>query len=173
MDIPNARPLPLTPARFKSKSSLAVTLEDIEENHPGLTHESLTNTPDDQLLFFWTDLARFTVSEPIPRTSPFDVNPMYKDTYRHHYRTITDKRTGTIVGQTAPCNAQSGDEANESGECEFILLASNTPPEHEPQKLVMQIKRRGDGVACRVNIADVNVDAWEGARAERVLVALG
>jgi hypothetical protein len=170
MDTPNPRPWQLSSALFKSP--LAVTLEGIEQNCPSLTQDHLTNIPDDQLIFFWTDLARFTVSTPIPMISAVTANTIHEATSKYHYRVITDQ-DGNTVGRTAACEAASTDETNESGECEFILIASNTPPEHERQNLVMQIKRRGDGVACRVNIADVRAEAWERAGAVRALVALG
>jgi hypothetical protein len=170
MDTPNPAPWQLASALFKSP--LAVTLGDIEQNCSGLTQEYLTDIPDDQLVFFWTDIARFTVSTPTTMVLAVAANTTLEDRYTYHYRTITD-RNGNTVGRTAACEAGSNDETNEGGECEFILVASNTPPEHERQKLVMQIKRRDDGVAYRVNIADVSAGAWERAGAVRALVALG
>jgi hypothetical protein len=98
-------------------------------------------------------------------------NTIREDMYKYHYRTITDQDENT-AGRTAACEAESNDETNEGGECEFILVARNTPPEHEGQNLVMQIKRRSDGVVYRVTIADVSAEAWERAGAARAWVPL-
>jgi hypothetical protein len=151
-----------------SQSPLVVTLEHVRQHYPDI---DLVNTPDDQLLFCWTDLARFVVSQPVDATPAFATNTPLEDTYQKYHRIITDMDRN-IVGETAPCMPVSEDEASESGECEFILLASNSPPESERKKLVIQIKRRG-GIAYRVNIAEIRADAWEAANAVRMLVALG
>lgn len=171
IDSPNANARPWQNPTVLFKSPLTVTLEDVQQHCTGIPWDDLANTPDDQLLFFWTELARFTVSEVINITPPYAVSTPLEDTYKKHSRKITDV-DGNVVGQTATCQAVSDDEESEGGECEFILLASNTPPEHEKHNLVMQIKRRG-GIAYRVNIADIRVDAWDAADTVRTLVALG
>lgn len=152
-------------------SPLTVTLQDVQDQCPDLTPERLTNTPDDQLLFFWTESAHFLVSEPIATTKWRSGVNQPLDGYEIHHRNITDA-DGNHIGQTTACEGMSNDEVNESGECEFILIANNTPPQHEEQKTVMQIKWL-DGIAYRVNLAEVRMDAWNRADLSRKLVALG
>jgi len=172
MDTPQGRTGVLPPAfHALAKSPLAVTIEDIQEHYPDMTRDILADTPDDQLLFFWTNVARFTVSEPVDMTPPSAVKTPLEDPQEKYQRRILDGN-GNVVGLTAVCKLVSDDEESESGECEFLLLATNEPPENEKQKIVMQIRRRG-GIAYRVNIADVRADAWEAANAVRTLVALG
>jgi hypothetical protein len=168
-DTAGARPWQPAPAPLTS--TLAATLDDVEKHCPGLAGARLADTPDDQLLFFWADSARFVVSEPVTMARPVTAINSIRGEDHRHYRRIADA-SGQIVGRTAACAAVSDDEAVESGECEFILIASNAPPEHEKQKLAMQVKRR-DGIAYRANVADIQADAWDAADVVRTLVALG
>ncbi|KAG7294680.1 hypothetical protein NEMBOFW57_004758 [Staphylotrichum longicolle] len=108
---------------------------------------------------------------PVDMTPLFAAKTALEDAHLKHQRTITDA-DGNVVGQTAGCTAVSEDEGRESGECEFVLIASNSPPKHDKQKFVMQIRRRG-GIAYRVNVADIRADAWDAANPVRTLVALG
>jgi hypothetical protein len=69
---------------------------------------------------------------------------------------------GALLGRQLLVAEFPDDEEDESGVCEFILIANNRPPAYAHQKVTMQIKRRG-GIAYRVNIADIQADAWSRA----------
>lgn len=169
MDSPSTHPLKL-PLQFP-KSELAVSLDDVYKNVPELTLERLHDMPDDQLLFFWAESAHFLVSGPIKIIAWFPTNKSLEKRYTKYYRNITDL-DGNPVGKTATCDEISDDEEGEAGVCEFILIASNRPPEYTHQKVTMQIKRQG-GIAYRVNIADIQADAWSKAKATRTLIPFG
>ncbi len=94
-------------------------------------------------------------------TSPLATKAPLEDSQPKFHRRILDGK-GNVVGQTAVCKPVSDDEDSESGECEFLLLATNEPPENEKHKIAMQIRRRGR-IAYRVNIADIRADAWDAA----------
>ncbi|KAM5352928.1 hypothetical protein ACJ41O_005650 [Fusarium nematophilum] len=125
------------PAIAISNSPLAVTLQDVRDHCPGLSSERLVDTPDDQLLFFWAQSGVFLVSKPVEEVPPLLIgDPLLEDKYKRHYRKMTDA-DGNVVGRTTACEAVSDDEVNESGECEFILIANNTPPQHEEERIAM------------------------------------
>ncbi len=169
MDGPNTRPWQL-PVHL-TKSPLTVALDDVPNNVPELTLERLHDMPDDQLLFFWTESARFLVSGLTETTPWFSTNKRHRKTYTKYYRNITDCN-GNHIGKTATCDGIPDDEEIKSGVCEFILIANNRPPAYAHQKVAMQIKRRG-GIAYRVNIADIQADAWSRAELTWSLIALG
>ncbi|KAI0535401.1 hypothetical protein GGR58DRAFT_479184 [Xylaria digitata] len=48
----------------KQASPLAVTLDSIYSNCQGLTPDRISDTPDDQLIFFWAEMSMFTLAGP-------------------------------------------------------------------------------------------------------------
>jgi|ERR1700722_7867750 hypothetical protein len=157
-----------------SRSPIAVSLADIEAYDSTWTRERLGSTPDDQLLFFWTEAACLKVAGPFQETITQRVSRSRggSDSYKRRWFEIQDN-AGNPIGSTAPCLADSqGDSGSVSGTSEFILIASNRPPESVPEKIVLQIERR-DGVAYRVNIATIQETKWTEAAPKRALIALG
>lgn len=170
MDRPNGRALQ-SPLQLL-KSPLAVSLDDVPNQVPELRLERLQDMADDQLLFFWAESARFVVSGPTKKwTRRVSESKTSERIYTRYHRIISDCG-GNQIGHTVDCNGISDDEEAESGVCEFILLANHRPPTDRHQRVTMQIKRR-DGIAYRVNIADIQPDAWSGAELTRTLIALG
>ncbi|KAK1776415.1 heterokaryon incompatibility protein-domain-containing protein [Copromyces sp. CBS 386.78] len=161
-------------------SKYSVTLDDIYDNLPSLTPEVLLDTPDDQLVIFWTESARFRLSElKVQRPSELQDNPVHMKEYTKYYRDIIDD-DGEVVGKTHPCDPEARDigvDEKGDGKCEFIRLANNYLPFCDPEKVVMQV-RRGTGkenkdVRYRVNLAEIKKEAWKSVYEKRVLVALG
>ena len=129
-----------------------------------MTRERLLDTPDDQLIFFWTESAHFTIRGPVERNV---LN--YIAEYTLQLFEVLDA-DGHIVGYTGACREAAGVEVHHT--VKFLLLANNRPVEFPPQKIILQIVRRA-GIAYRVNIAQVGEEAWEKANPCRVLAALG
>ncbi|KAK3335065.1 heterokaryon incompatibility protein-domain-containing protein [Neurospora tetraspora] len=161
-------------------SKYSVTLDDIYDNLPSMTPEVLLDTPDDQLIFFWTESARFKLSElKVQGPSILQENPLQVKEYTKYYREILDD-DGQVVGRTHPCDPTAqeiGVDEKGDGKCEFIRIANNYLPFCDPEKLVMQL-RRGTGkynkdVRYRVNVAEIKKEAWKQVYEKRVLVALG
>lgn len=164
-------------------SKYAVTLEDIYDNLPSLTPEVLSDTSDDQLLFFWTESARFRLSElKFQGPSVLQDNPVHVKEYTKYYREILDDE-GQVVGRTHPGDPEDKNTGlEEDGKCEFIRIANNYLPFCDPEKLVMQVRRgKGTGkddkwkkdVRYRVNLAEIKKEAWKRVYVKRELVALG
>ncbi|KAK3500481.1 heterokaryon incompatibility protein-domain-containing protein [Neurospora crassa] len=161
-------------------SKYSVTLDDIYDNLPSMTPEVLLDIPDDQLIFFWTESARFKLSElKVQGPSVLQENPLQVKEYTKYYREIIDDG-GQVVGRTHPCDPTAqdiGEDDKGDGKCEFIRIANNYLPFCEPEKLAMQV-RRGSGkynrdVRYRVNLAEIKKEAWKQVYEKRVLVALG
>lgn len=160
-------------------SKYSVTLDDIYDNLPSMTPEVLLDIPDDQLIFFWTESARFKLSELKVQTPLQQENPLQVKEYTKYYREILDD-DGQVVGKTHPCDPTAQDigvDESGDGKCEFIRIANNYLPFCDPEKLAMQV-RRGTGkydrdVRYRINLAEIKKEAWKQVYEKRVLVALG
>ncbi|TEY52884.1 hypothetical protein BOTCAL_0254g00080 [Botryotinia calthae] len=61
-DVPGGQ-IRFHPLQSQQSSPNAISLEDIPEHFPELGIEKLDDTPDDQLIFFWAEVAQFEVSE--------------------------------------------------------------------------------------------------------------
>lgn len=149
-----------------------VTFDKIYSECPSLTPDRLADTPDDQLLFFFAETAWFTLSNPIPSIVVRQV-----DRYKVENCCEVLDRNGVAVGKTQPISPSTlpkrlSDTEPNMGEFEFIALADTQYVKHEAHKLVLQIQRK-EGVAYRVNIAEIKKDAWECAGPETKLIAMG
>ncbi|KAF3805923.1 hypothetical protein GCG54_00013597 [Colletotrichum gloeosporioides] len=157
-----------------ARGSSAVSLNVVKDHYPALTTEELDKTPEDQILFFWADSARFRVTEPIKS----DVwqpgwNPLEKNQHAYYVQHIIDS-DGSVVGETGRCNESFATGASKTGEYEFIVIAENTaPPDFEKKRVALQVARGPDGVAYRINIAEISQIGWENARVTHELIALG
>lgn len=187
LDVPGAQTrLRFYPPNAQQMSPNAISLEDIPKHYPELSIDRLNDTPDDQLIFFWAEVAQFEVSELIKHTAGAVVNAVRKDRYTHYYRNIMDMN-GNAVAQTACCYVGEEEEVTQEygtvnteepetgdGIFEFILIANNSPPDPEskPSKVVLQVLRKRS-VMHRVNNAEIPEEVWNRTEVRRMLVALG
>ncbi|KAF9876788.1 hypothetical protein CkaCkLH20_05634 [Colletotrichum karsti] len=166
MDSP--RQVTSSPARGSS----AVSLEDLRNSYPRI---NLEEVPDDQLLLFWSESTRLRVAKPIKSTYHWHERdgPLHKHREECYRQQLLDP-DGNIAGQTGPCLGSQDAGNLEDKEYEFIVIAERTaPPDYEKQRIALQVERRPDGVAYRVNIAEISQDAWEKATKSHGLIALG
>lgn len=187
-------------ARFVRLSALSrpspVLLNDVMSFYPSMTKERLRNIPDDQIIFFWADVALFNVSSPVKSIygAMEEANPR-QSRYTTCCRHITDGPGNLVVegahidgpsllskaigvdrrpiGITGLCETNTADDDDaQSGLHEFILIATNSPPESEVQNVVLQTEII-NGIRYRVNIGEIEEEAWNRANVKRTLVALG
>ncbi|KAF0315687.1 tol protein-like protein [Colletotrichum asianum] len=157
-----------------ARGSSAVSLDVVKDHYPALTTEILDKTPEDQILFFWADSARFRVTEPIKSDlwQP-GWNPLERNQHAYYVQHIIDS-DGKKVGETGRCKENFAAGASKSGGYEFVVIAENTaPPDFEKKRVALQVARRPDGVAYRINIAEISQVGWENATVTHGLIALG
>ncbi|CAI0650764.1 unnamed protein product [Colletotrichum noveboracense] len=157
-----------------ARGSSAVFLDVVKHHYPALTTEVLDRTPEDQILFFWADSARFRVTGPIKSDlwQP-GWNPLGRNQHAYYVQHIIDSN-GKKVGETGRCKESFAAGASKSGEYEFVVIAENTaPPDFEKKRVALQVARRSDGVAYRINIAEISQVGWENATVTHGLIALG
>lgn len=171
MDNPRRQWQPPTPA---AQGSLAVSLRHIEQNYSHLTAEKLADIPDDQLVFFWAESARLMVADPEEgKNWSRGWNQFLIDKYANYIQKISDY-DGNQVGETGRCKETVDAGASKGGEYEFIVIAvRKAPPDYEETRIALQIGRRADGIAYRINIAEISQAGWEQANVTFGLVALG
>lgn len=150
----------------KPTTPLAITLDAIYSNCPGLTPDRMSDTPDDELLFFWTEISRFTLSGPVKRT----LRTSQRDHEIGQFEVLDAE--GNVVGLTGACRTTVVEARGVKKDVEFVVIANNRPIQYPPQKIVLQVEQR-DGVAYRVNIAEIREESWNSSIPNRVLIALG
>jgi hypothetical protein len=150
-------------------SPLVITLDKNYHECPELTQGRLSNTADDQLLFFWAETAFFTISGPVSRTISQSNS---RDVEIQHFEVLDLDEN--VIGLTYPCDATIKARFGKIKEerVEFIAIANNRPVLHQHQKIALQVERR-TGIAYRINMADISEDAWNRSSPKHVLVALG
>ncbi|KAF5491796.1 hypothetical protein CGCS363_v011191 [Colletotrichum siamense] len=156
-----------------ARGSSAVFLDVVKDHYPALTTEVLDRTPEDQILLFWADSARFRVTGPIKSDlwQP-GWNPLERNQHAYYVQHIIDS-DGKKVGETGRCKENFAAGASKSGEYEFVVIAENTaPPDFEKKQVALQVARRSDGVAYRINIAEISQVGWENATVTHGLIAL-
>ncbi|APA11729.1 hypothetical protein sscle_08g064990 [Sclerotinia sclerotiorum 1980 UF-70] len=176
-DVPGAQTT-IHPSQAQRMSPNFIELQDIPTHCPELNIDKLNDTPDDQLIFFRTEVAQFQVSSELITTKHEALrNTPWEPEYTFYIRNISDMN-GNVVAQMI-CNQEDeilGQKEPEShgGIFDFILLANNEPPDPEskPSKIVLQVKRE-DGIMYRVNNAEIPEEVWERMNARKILVALG
>ncbi|KAH8588238.1 heterokaryon incompatibility protein-domain-containing protein [Bisporella sp. PMI_857] len=162
-------PIPSIPRHLQNPN--IVTLESILSECPLLTEDILRKTPDNQFIAFWSEIAVFHVTGPVlaENTTWHDAEFSYFEV-----RNTSDPK-GPIVGKTDWCTRGDGNDAicqAGEGKFAFILLATNAAPGSAPEKVVLQVFRRG-GVAYRICVARIQENQWMKARPKRQLVILG
>ncbi|KAK6607822.1 Mus7/MMS22 family protein (ATPase) [Botrytis cinerea] len=171
------------PLQSQQSSPNAISLEDIPKHFPELGIKKLDDTPDDQLIFFWAEVAQFEVSEILTVKHEIPKNTPWEPRYTHKHRDIKDMN-GNVVAQTAYCYFEETTWEDEtscraepdagSGTFDFVLIANSNPPdpESQPSKIVLQVERK-NGVMYRVNNAEIPEEVWKRSDAKRMMVALG
>ncbi|TGO12283.1 hypothetical protein BTUL_0091g00280 [Botrytis tulipae] len=172
------------PLQSQQSSPNAVSLKDIPKHYPDLGIDKLDDTPDDQLIFFWAEVAQFEVSDIMTMKYESSINTPWEPRYTYKRRDIMDTN-GNVVAQTAYCDFEEGNTREDGTSCieepeggggtyEFILIANNSPPDpgSKPSKIVLQVERK-NGVMYRVNNAEIPEEVWKRSEARRMLVALG
>jgi len=127
-----------------SCSPLAVTLETVLAEHPHFTRERLQQTPDNQFLCFWTEIAPFSTYGPIK-----EVNDTWPESKFFRYE-IRDPE-GQTVGQTDLCMPDKLEDMTcilGEGVFDFVLTARNATQVLAAEKLVLMVVRR-DGLATK------------------------
>ncbi|KAL7800319.1 heterokaryon incompatibility protein domain-containing protein [Trichoderma ceciliae] len=144
---------------WKRQEKQPVTLHDIETHYSELSAE-LGDTPETQLIFFWTSSSLFTLVLP---TDP---------AIRH--ANIADSRED-IVGSTGIMGPESvylnRETDGDRSQHEFIVLGSRRSQFSEATLLVLQIKWEGN-IAYRVNCGEIKEDAWQAGAHTWKLIAL-
>ncbi|KAH8889258.1 HET-domain-containing protein, partial [Thozetella sp. PMI_491] len=172
MDVPgDRRALPFANrlAVPAMQSPLAVYLDDITLHFPELPIDRLKGIPDDQIIFFWTEVATFTVSATIQRELwTKDRHPNNRTEYQILQREVLEG-SGKVIGQISPCESTGTNDSEQSAE--FALLATSALAGSQGKVLALQIETK-EGVAYRVNIAEIEEQAWRNADTQRRLIAL-
>lgn len=122
-----------------------VSLEDIPSEYPHLSLSKLATIPDDQIIVFWAECARFTVSPPAAG----------RDEPRETWSEILDP-TKEIAGFSR-CYEDTA-MSRETHEREFILIGTN-PSSTGTEKAVLGIEERTES-----NVKDV----WSRQSAGRI-----
>jgi len=156
----------------KTDPSTEVSQTDVDKYLPT---SNLSTFADEYVLFFWTESAFFTIDQSsIPKvTKDATINDFsaYANEPRPILRDHVGKEAGTVC-KMAPQHWES--YKNKNGPEEFILVGRRSIPEIPeilPVILAMQIEWI-EGVAYRVNMAEIREDAWLEAGPERKLIAM-
>jgi hypothetical protein len=165
--------------KWRKKEYPTVSLEDVKKELPYLTPDFLIDTPDEYLLFFWTSVATFEVVYPeeqgqlhIPNAPPKEVKRRGMMPVPEVEPKIRDSR-GQFVGTT--CGIAKEDleaDGRKSGKYEFIVIGRRQILDFPPVLLVLQVENR-DGTKHRVNVGEIQEEAWVLAEHKWTLVALG
>jgi hypothetical protein len=151
-----------------SYNDAPVTLDHIAQNLPGLTEATLSDYPDEHVVFFWTLTAKFKVCGG-------NQNDTFLSTSSFGKPSILDV-TGKIVGSTCQMLDEHWEfSGGDNGTYEFAIIARRSIPDIPdiaPVALVLQLKRNGDGTVERINIGEIEEEAWLAAEPQRSLVAM-
>lgn len=149
-----------------------VNLDDISQHLPKLTQARLQEIPDEHVLFFWASTAFF--SAPLS-----DVEEQQRATWAD-YVFVSDKRPiirnlkGIVVGERNFASPATMEGLDTNSPTEFIAVARREIAELDFPATVLALQIKWvDGVAQRLNYAEMNEAAWEEASPEWKLIALG
>lgn len=154
--------MPTSTAHPSRSTCSRVSLDDIPSEYPQLSLSTLATIPDDQIIVFWAEHARFTVSPPVAGTG----EP--RDPWSH----IWDP-TGETVGFSR-CYEDT-ETSRGTHEREFILIGTDTSSTGT-EKAVLGIEEQTDGmkgVWSRQSAGRIGEEEWRQARPVTNLVLLG
>jgi hypothetical protein len=145
-------------AQWKPNHVTDISLNDIK-THLKSVYDKLPELPEEQTIFFWSSLAVFTL-QPAPEQESKNVGPII----------LND--SGSPVGTMGVMKEEHWKAGNyDRGKHEFIVIGSRCFFGVDPTLVVLQIERKGD-VVFRVNIGDINEEAWVKAQRKWALIAL-
>lgn len=157
-----------------------VTFQDAQEHIPTLTEPILAAYAWEELLFFWTTTASFTVTHSIrPKATQGFLE------YHAESRPRVLDEDGNEVGRTCKLGQHKTADAffkDEIHTAEFLAIGRREmPPVPEefqdeigpPMVLALQVERNDAGIYSRVNFAEIRESVWERVRSDAKLVALG
>lgn len=149
---------------LRGHKPMRVTLPAIQSFYPHLTQGALCDIPDDQLLFFWTGRATFTLH--------LDSEFVYGTNLGWSRSRILDQ-FGKVVGSTGFWGKKQMMSSHyTTGQHCFIQIGSRRVLDYIPQVMVLQVEER-DGIFHRVNTAEIEQTAWEGMSPSWTIIALG
>lgn len=150
-----------------------VTVNDLKTHLHQVSERTLLSRPDEYIVFFWASCARFTVH--------YDP-PLATATFKSYYGYGTEELpkvlsvNKTVVGTL--CRMSEGHWKNNPPDDtleDFVAVGRRSVPEipdYPAKILAMQIKRGDDGLAIRINMAEIEEQAWTTAERAWKLVAL-
>ena len=150
----------------------SVCLEDMRKHLPDITEQILDLYAEEVLLFFWTYSAFFTVV--YHGTSQLATS--YTE-YAEQPRPIIHDKDGSEVGRICKTAAIRGEveiqEFVAVGQRQILGLPENMVDDVcPPVILALQIGRNPQGIASRVNYAEISLKAWRRTEPKAVLIAL-
>lgn len=156
---------------WKETGTYAVDLQHVEAEIPGLTASKLRRMPDCHNLFFWSSTASFHVDKAVG----FGSEVLTMEEYAKRNNPSIRDRNGMPIGTVRWMNpVHWADMKEDSRPCDFVVIGRRHIPElsaETAEVLALQIRWK-DGTAERVNIAEINEQAWIGAVPKWKLVAL-
>lgn len=139
-----------------------IQIDNVQNSIPGLTEAILLDIPDNHLLFFWAESAKFIVERELERKLHVPGESCR----------ISDSDFKS-VGQTGPMLSEHYDENGcDKGEWEFIAISRRQLLHFEAVITAIQIYRQ-NGIAYRMNIGEISESAWKDAGPVCLLLALG
>lgn len=145
-----------------------VSLDDISEHLPELTQPRLQEIPDEHALFFWASTAFFEAPMSEVEEQQW---AMFSD-YASAKRPVIHDSKGVVVG-TRNFVSPATVEGLNSSLAEFIAVARRNIAELDFPATVLALQIRWiDGVAQRLNYAEIDEAAWEEANPTWKLIAL-
>jgi hypothetical protein len=147
-----------------------VTVQSIQECHPNLTETFLQQQPDGHIIFFWASTTFLDVQRPRDLTQdPTAISYTARD------RGIVRNRKGEPVGTVDTMGPSHWNQTPDpSGLQEFVAVGRRAVaeiPDLPAVVLALQI-RWENGLASRVNIAEIEETAWIAAEPAWKLIAL-
>lgn len=145
-----------------------VSLDDISEYLPELTQPRLQEVPDEHVLFFWASTAFF-------QAHMSEVEERQLETwsgYAAAKRPVIHDLKGVVVGERNFVSSATM-RGLDSSLAEFIAVARRKIADLDLPATVLTLQIRWvDGVAQRLNYAEIDEIAWEEASPTWKLIAL-
>jgi len=142
---------------WRHSRSPEITFAHVKKELPNLTEDVLKGFADEYLLFFWAESAFLEMLAPDPDT----VGQTTRDIMRIGFPIIMNS-SGKEIGTAESINKHYWQDKANSGWTEFIAIGRRCVadiPDTPTMIIALQI-RWENGVAYRVNIAEINEDAW-------------
>jgi hypothetical protein len=191
----------LQSSTWNASKEHVVTLDLISRFYPSLTSSALATIPEYHILFFWTSVAIFRVTPVSGEKSFVPLYDSVAQMACSRCKTLEQHRSGalepeggtleslppspphildasgSVVGSTCRMTSEYFRIGSyDTGMHEFIVIGrrhvEELGDEFPAQLLVMQVEMK-DGIYHRVNIGEIEENAWDAAGSEWRLIALG